>query len=100
MPKAKRPPVNLTDLKVKSLRPDPAGEYVQGDTQVPGFGVRVREHGTKTYTLMKRRPGIAAPPRVTLGKVDEISLAEAREKAREAIAALRRGFDVNAKKPR
>src|SRR5438132_10965576 len=60
MAKTRRTPVNLTDFKVKSLRPDPAGEYVQGDTQVPGFGVRVREHGTKTYTLMKRRPGIAA----------------------------------------
>jgi integrase len=98
MPRAKREPTNLTDLKVKALRPDPAGEYVQGDTQVPGFGVRVRPSGTAAYVVMKRLPGDAKPTRVTLGRVREITLQEAREKARGAAAAVRQGIDVNQQK--
>ncbi len=45
MPKASREPVSLTDLKVRSLKVNPDGEYIQGDTQVSGFGVRVRPEG-------------------------------------------------------
>ncbi|HKM70155.1 MAG TPA: Arm DNA-binding domain-containing protein, partial [Stellaceae bacterium] len=108
MAKTRRTQVNLTDLKIKSLKPDPAGEYVQGDTQVPGFGVRVRSHGTATYIVMKRLPGATSPLRMTLGRVPlcyppapgEIGLAEAREKARQAIAAVRSGVDVNREKRR
>jgi len=100
VPKARRNPVNLTDLKVRSLKPDPAGEYVQGDTQVPGFGVRVRPTGAAVYIVAKRLPGEAKATRVTLGRVGAITLAEAREKAREAAAAVRQGVDVNAEKRR
>ena len=100
MAKTRRTQVNLTDLKVKHLKPDPAGEYVQGDTQVPGFGVRMRPHGTATFIVMKRLPGGTAPLRMTLGRVGEIGLAEARDKARQAIAAVRRGVDVNSEKRR
>jgi integrase len=101
MPQAKREPVNLTDLKVKALRSDPAGgEYVQGDTQVPGFGVRVRPGAAPVYVLAKRRPGEAKPVRVTIGRVGAISLAKARDEARGAIVALRQGIDVNSEKRR
>ena len=94
MAKPRRAPVNLTDLKVKSLKPE-VREYLQGDTQVPGFGVRVRPHGKKTYVVMKRLPGRTVPPRITLGSVPtgyppasgEITLAEARERASEVRAA-------------
>jgi integrase len=106
MPKAKRDPANLTDFKIRALRPDPAGEYILGDTQVPGFGVRVRPSGTRTYVVMKRLPGDRIPRRITLGSVPtsypaadgEITLAEARERAREAVAAVRKGVDVNRQK--
>jgi integrase len=86
---------------VRALRPDPAGgEYVQGDTQVPGFGVRVRPRGAAVYVVTKRLPGEAKPARITLGRIGEMTLAEAREKARAAAAAIRRGVDVNAEKRR
>jgi integrase len=98
MPRAKREPTNLTDLKVRALRSDPAGEYIQGDTQVPGFGVRVRASGSVAYVVMKRLPGDTKPTRVTLGRVGEITLQEARDKARGAAAAIRQGIDVNQQK--
>jgi integrase len=95
MPRAKRNPVNLTDLKVRALRPDPAGEYVQGDTQVPGFGVRVRPNGSASYIVAKRLPGDTRPTRITIGPIATISLQEARAKARQAAEAVRAGVDVN-----
>jgi integrase len=98
MPKAKREPANLTDLKVRSLKPAPEGEYIQGDTQVPGFGVRVRPSGSAAYVVMKRLPGDTKPTRVTLGRVGDVTLQEARERARGAAAAVRQGIDVNLQK--
>jgi integrase len=100
MPKAKRGAVVLTDAKVRALRSDPAGEFVQGDLSVPGFGVRVRPTGNPVYIVTKRLPGDVKPTRVTIGRVTDISLADAREKARTASAAVRQGVDVNAEKRR
>jgi integrase len=98
MPKPRRDPVMLTDAKVRAMRPDPAGEFIQGDLAVPGFGVRVRPTGSPVYVVMRRLAGDAKPRRVTIGRVGEIALADARDRAREATAALRRGVDVNAEK--
>lgn len=100
MPKAKRQPVVLTDAKVRALRPDPAGEYIQGDLSLPGFGVRVRQVGAPSYVVMKRMPGETRPTRVTIGRTDLLTLSKARELAREAVAAVRHGVDVNAEKRR
>jgi integrase len=100
MPKAKRDPVNLTQFKVDSLKKDPAGEYEQGDTQVPGFAVRVRPSGAKSYVLSKRLPGERTRTRVTIGKVGEIELEKARERARDAIGEIKQGVEVNVEKRR
>lgn len=100
MPQAKRAPAQLTDLKVRHLEPDPAGEYIQGDTLVPGFGVRVRSSGAKSYVVMKRLPGRTKPTRITLGRVDDLGLSDAREQARKDIAATRQGIQVNFEKRR
>jgi integrase len=98
MPQAKRAPVNLTDFKVKAMKPDPAGEYVQGDSQVPGLAIRMRSSGAASYVVVKRLPGETKLTRITLGRVGDISLQDAREKAREAITATRQGVRVNAEK--
>jgi integrase len=90
----------LTNAKVRALHPEPAGEFVQGDLAVPGFGVRVRPSGTPVYVLAKRMPGDTKPTRITIGRVTDISLADARDRAREAAKAIRQGLDVNAEKRR
>ncbi len=100
MPKSKRAPVVLTDAKVRALKPDPAGEYVQGDLSLPGFGVRVRPTGAPSYVLLKRMPGETRPTRVTLGRVDTLTLAKARDLARDAAVSVKKGVDVNAEKRR
>lgn len=52
------------------------------DAQVPGFGVRVTDAGTRTYILRTRYPGKSSPSRREIGKCDVLSLADARDIAR------------------
>jgi len=79
----------LTDIAVKNLKPPPKGQRTYFDRSLPGFGIRVSQGGTKTFTLMHgldRRL-------VTLGRYPIISLAQAREKARRLLAEKILGLD-------
>ena len=49
--------------------------------------------GVKSFILFRRFPGSKNPARRTLGSYNEISLADAREKAREWVALVKKGID-------
>ncbi|MGB0747111.1 MAG: tyrosine-type recombinase/integrase [Magnetospiraceae bacterium] len=76
------PKVTLTDITVRSLKTPEKGQTTYVDKSLPGFGVRVSQGGTKTYTLTYG----ANRQRVSIGKCDVISLAEARASARQLLA--------------
>jgi len=84
------PTVNLTDKKLKSLT---AGkqrtEY--WDASLSCFGVRVTPKGEKSFCVMYRIDGKLR--RFSLGRYPQISLASARELARDAFEDVRRGKD-------
>ncbi|MCP1852114.1 MULTISPECIES: tyrosine-type recombinase/integrase [unclassified Bradyrhizobium] len=63
------------------------------DSIVPGFGVRVSDKGTKTFVLRTRYPGEASASRREIGKVGEIELTVAREKARRWLGLIADGKD-------
>ena len=88
-PKAKR---NLSDRLLKTLKPDKK-PYEEMDNQVRGFGIRVMPSGVKTFILFRRFPGSRNPVRRALGAYPDTSLAEAREKAREWNAWVKKGID-------
>jgi integrase len=88
-PKAK---VNLTDRLLKSLKPSEKPHQVM-DSDVRGLGIRVMPSGVKTFILFRRFPRSKHPARRTLGTYGEMTLAEAREKAREWNALVKRGID-------
>ena len=88
-PKAK---VNLTDRLLKSLKAEPK-PYEVMDSQVGGLGVRVMPTGVKTFVLRRRYPGSKQPARRSLGAYGDMSLAQAREKAREWNALVKKGID-------
>jgi integrase len=77
----------LTDRTVKAAKQDIA------DAVVPGLMLRVRPSGAKSYALVARFPGSANPTRRTIASVGAISLAGAREKARQWHELLQRGID-------
>jgi integrase len=91
----------LTDRTIKALRPakaDAAPLDVM-DSITPAFGVRVMgtpERPIRTFILRTRFPGSKNPTRARLGTYDEtdkLSLEDARDKARDWLAAIRRGRD-------
>lgn len=86
--------VNLTDSRVKSLKPASKGRrYQVMDAQVPGFGVRVTDNGTRTFILRTRYPGSENPARREIGRVDVMSLADARDKAKRWRELIAKGID-------
>jgi integrase len=86
--------VMLTPTKVGGLKPAKLGQrYQVMDAMVPGFGVRVTESGNRTFILRTRFPGSDSPSRREIGKCDDITLSDAREKARRWRELVRQGID-------
>jgi integrase len=79
---------NLTERAVRSLPLPEQGQRTYFDEDVIGFGVRVSQGGAKTYTLMY------GPERKLekLGQFPVVALAEARERARQILAARTLGL--------
>lgn len=98
------PRENLTDNRLKALKPAKHGErYVIMDAQVPSMGVRVTDkaplNGSKlkagqvSFIYVARFGGAKQPARRALGEYDLMSLDGARTKAREWAALISRGID-------
>lgn len=84
----------LTPTMIEKLRPaKPDQRYQAMDTQVPGFGVRVTDAGTKTFILRTRYPGSDSPGRREIGRVGVVSLVDAREKAAKWRSLVEKGID-------
>jgi hypothetical protein len=90
----------LTDRKLKSLKPPTDGRpYDVKDTEVRGLRVRVLTN-TKTFVLLARFPGNKQPTRQSLGTYGELTLEQAREKARAWRNQLKRKIDPRAEEER
>ena len=79
----------LTDSMVTALAPRPK-PYAVPDPELAGLYVRVQPTGTKKFVAVTRSPS-GKQKWITLGAANVYSIAEAREKAREAIKATREG---------
>ncbi|TCZ53945.1 tyrosine-type recombinase/integrase [Roseicella aquatilis] len=76
----------------------PAGEPTAfyWDTSLPGFGILARPSGRRSWIAQYRVAGRSR--RVTMGDLSTVTLAEAREKAREVLALAKLGHDPQAEK--
>jgi integrase len=84
----------LTDLAVEKLKAPSVGRVELWDSLLPGFGLRIGKNGKKTWVVMYRLGGREArKQRLTLGSYPKLSLAKAREHARDALAQVGRGID-------
>jgi hypothetical protein len=89
----------LTDRTIKSLKPAAPGKRTdRWDSVVSGFGVRVTDTGAKSFVLNARFPGSPnhRSTRRTLGGYGELTLEQARNKARSWLELLGRGIDPRA----
>ncbi|MEP6829495.1 MAG: integrase family protein, partial [Rhizomicrobium sp.] len=90
--------LRLTDRFVASVN-TPPGDY--RDTVTPGLALRVRSSGHKSFVLRGRFPSEPATfTRRTLARVGEITLEEARAKARGWLELMRKGIDPRAEEDR
>jgi integrase len=89
----------LTDLKIRSLKAAEKPFDVK-DTQVPGLHVRVMPTGNRSFVLLGRFPGKPHPTRRALGGYGELTLEEARDKAKEWRRLISRGIDPQVQEER
>jgi integrase len=83
--------VMLTSRFVDSVKPTPAKRVEYFDENVTGLALRVTESGAKSWTVLYRHRGRLR--RLTLGSVDVLTLAQARERARDELYAANKGAD-------
>lgn len=89
--------MKLTDTKIASLKLE-AGKTDQifFDDEIPGFGVRIRDGGSRKFVLHYRIGGNQR--RYTVGAVGVLKLEEARRRARKALVDVDDGKDPAAQK--
>ncbi len=86
--------VRITKRVVDAIKPDGTDFYVF-DSDLIGFGVRVRKSGAMSYIVRYRAGfGRSAPVRrVTIAKIGKVTPELARERARELLADVVKGAD-------
>jgi integrase len=84
----------LTKQFISTARPQDR-EAIHWDTEVPGLGLRITAGGSKSFILKTRIGGGRAAPirKPTLGKLGDLTLDQARTKARDWRALAANGVD-------
>jgi integrase len=85
--------VSLTHRSIEALRPAEA-PYRVSDQRCIGLAVRVAPSGVKTWDLAYRIRGSGKVRRVSLGRIADVSLEKARDRANELTRAARAGRDL------
>lgn len=85
----------LTQRDIDALTPTPSKQYTVWDAGVPGFGVRVSPAGAKAFVL-KYRLKSGRVRWKTIGRVDDLTLAQARGQAVDDRGLVARGQDPSA----
>src|SRR5580698_8817395 len=83
----------LTHRTIEALRPAEA-PYRVPDQRCAGLAVRVAPSGIKTWDLAYRIRGSGKMRRVSLGRVSDVPLDRARQRANELTSAARTGRDL------
>jgi integrase len=89
----------LTDRALKAAK-EAKAPYEIADGTVSNLFVRVMPTGVKSFVLYRRFPGAKNPVRRSLGRYGELSLSEARDKARIWLELIGRGVDPSKEEER
>jgi hypothetical protein len=85
------PTTRLNASNVAKLAPRDA-TYITYDSVVRGFGVRVTPAGVRSYILTYRRQD-GHQRRMTIGRVDQMQLIDARREAQALLLRIGQGED-------
>ena len=81
----------ITKRLVENLKPSDR-DVVQWDTELRGFGVRVKPSGVRSY-MIQYRNRYGRSRRYTIGMHGRLTAEEARQEARQLLAEVARGGD-------
>src|SRR5262245_44879994 len=90
--------IKLSDAAIRNQDPVAGRQIDIRDSIVPGLALRVSPNGTKAFVVLYRVGRKAR--RLTLGRYSAITLAEARQKARQALRQVQEGKDPATEKQR
>lgn len=90
------PTLMLTARFVESVKPTPGKRVEYFDEDVTGLALRVTDRGAKSWTVLYRHRGHLR--RLTLGNTSVLTLAKARDLARDHLYAAGKGADPAAEK--
>src|SRR5262245_23489761 len=85
------PTIRLNASNIASLKPR-AATFITYDSAVRGFGVRVTPNGVRSYVLTYRRQD-GHQRRMTIGRVDQMQVIDARKEAQALLYRIGRGED-------
>lgn len=88
--------LKLTKTAVDRIQPEQADVWAW-DTEVRGFGLRVKPSGTKTY-IVQYRNAAGATRRMALGQHGQLTAEQARAEAQKRIGSVKQGRDPSAEK--
>ncbi len=83
----------LSELFVKNLKAPADKRLEVTDTKIPGLTLRVTPAGKKTFSFAYRMPGNKTKQRVQIGTYPAVSIKDARDKAIEIMADIRKNID-------
>src|SRR5262245_51709608 len=87
----------LTKRLVDAIKPDSNRDVFAWDGELRGFGLRVKPSGTRTY-LIQYRNSEGRSRRLVLGQHGALTPQQARDIARQKLAAVARGEDPSAER--
>jgi integrase len=85
----------ITKRTVDALQPEPGRDVFAWDSELRGFGVRVKPSGVKTF-LIQYRNAEGRTRRLVLGQYGALAPETARDLARKKLAAVAEGEDPSA----
>jgi integrase len=89
--------MRLTEKSVARITPGDRDVF-EWDDAMPGFGVRVKPSGAKSYIIQYRQGAVSK--RMTIGSSVLFRLEQARERARRLLSAAKEGGDPAAERDR
>ena len=88
----------LTDTGVRKLAPPASGRLEIYDALVPWMAVRVTPNGHKSFVARARIKGQDRPIRYTIGPASLLTVADARQRARDVLLKMQAGADPRQEK--
>lgn len=84
----------ITKQLVAAIKPEKGKDICVWDSQIKGFGVRVKPSGVRSFVVSYYAPGLHQKKRrMTVGVFGPLTVEEGRKRAIEALAKVSRGED-------